>query len=150
MTRRPRWREGDVYEIALANGKRAYAALFESPLAGFFSGVHDSRPTDFGTIAFYAMVHHDALSRWAKVAKFVTTPNVRPWFFKQDAISKKLWLRQPATGVEKPASDEDVMQHEPAVIWNPEQIEERLDREHGPEQFSVLDEMRRFAIRTAP
>lgn len=146
MARRPSWREADVYEIELTNGKRAYAVLLTSPLAAFFKGAYGGRPSDFGAVAFYAMVHHDALGRWVKVARTQPSHSVSMWFFKQDALSGKLRLRHFPSGEEKAASREDVRRHEPAGIWDPEQIEERL-AEDGE---SLVEKMRAFAISTAP
>lgn len=153
MPKKQYWTVGDVLEVSLADGKTAYAALLESPLMGFIAGCPVERPRSFESerIAFYAMVHHDAVrtGRWAKVGRWDSLEIVRPWFFKLDALSKKLLLRQHVTGAEKKASAKDIFEHEPAVIWDPEDIEARLVEDCQSGKSATVDDMRQYAVSEA-
>lgn len=153
MPKKQYWTVGDVLVVPLADGKTAYAALLESPLIGFIAGRALQKPCSFegGRIAFYAMVHHDAVrtGRWVKIGRWENIEIVRPWFFKLDALSRKLVLRQHVTGIEKKASVEDIFEHEPAVVWDPEDIEARLVEEGQSGKSATVDEMRRYAVSEA-
>jgi hypothetical protein len=131
-SRRPR-AEGGVVEINLPDGRFAYAQILSDPLVGFFSGCHEERQSvemfRGRAFEFCLWVHHDAFrsDRWRGIGK-ISVPEIlpKPWFFKQDALSKALSLYQHETGAVREVSVDELSRYEAAAVWDPEQVEQRL------------------------
>ncbi len=122
---------GDVIEIPLDEGT-GYARILPDPLMAFYD-VRATAPLDCAAvvahpIAFKIWVMHSAISsgRWRIVGNLPLGPelDVAPWFFKQDALSKKLSLYRDGAG--RPATLEECQGLERAAVWSAEHVESRL------------------------
>jgi len=127
--------EGSLLEITLAGNQKAYARVLRDPLFAFYL-IDEDRPIEknhFVTalpIFTLAVMKHAATSgRWPVIAKWplekeLTTPIP---FFMQDRITGKLSLY--IEGVIRPAAITECLELEPAAVWEPEHVEDRL-RDH--------------------
>ncbi|MFN4288643.1 MAG: hypothetical protein ACK4E3_09140 [Brevundimonas sp.] len=125
--------ENDIIEIELIDGRFAYAQRLTDPLVGFYPGCYGQRQTvetfEGQTFRFCVWVHSDAFAsaRWNVVGTIEPPPNMQnPWFFKQDALSKKLTLYQHQTGKVRTLQVDELFGYEAAAVWDPEHIEQRL------------------------
>jgi len=142
--------DGAVFEIALGDGRFAYAQSLSNPLVGFYDGCF-SEPQTVETIAgrpfkFRVWVHVEAFKRWRRIGNAPVPPKANDqWFFIQDALTKAVELYQHGTS-QRRAVDADLGEFEAAAVWNPELVEERLlDEASGQTNrhaASMLDQAR--------
>lgn len=125
-------KEGTFVEIPLPNGCFGVGRVLKDPLMCFYHAEFDVIPdmTDVvnKAIAFAVWVHRSALNKkgWRKIGFLEldgTEPD--PFFFRQDAISKKLYLHK--HGNERLATLKEVDGLERAAVWDKHHIEDRLD-----------------------
>jgi len=124
---------GDIVEIPLPSGGRGYGRVLGDPLMAFYAlRSDDGVPAETvlaSPVAFRIWVMHSAISsgRWPVVANTPLEPAEleSPWFFKQDAISKRLSLYR--SGEERPATYEECLPLERAAVWSAEHVEIRLE-----------------------
>jgi hypothetical protein len=135
-----RRREGDLLKIDLGDGCYSYAQVAAEPLVVFFEGgsADDLAPEDLSRlpVLFRLWVANHAVTsgRWPVIGRAALTGENRaePFFYKQDAITGGLALYHSnfaATNWERTATLADCAGLEPAAVWEPEHVEDRL-RDH--------------------
>jgi hypothetical protein len=84
-------------------------------------------------VAFAVWVMRRAVTSglWTILGHVALTDDLlrQPDFFKQDPISRRLFLTKVGAGDERPASFEECIGLECAAAWDPEHVEDRL-RDH--------------------
>lgn len=135
MVQRGRVRVGDIVKVPLADGTYGYAWVREEPLVSFFRhrddgvGANVDAVLKSGTL-FSIWVGNDPLANgaWIVVGHAdlgVAGSEVRPAFFKQDAISGELTITHDGAA-EIPATAEDCATLERAAVWRADHVQERL------------------------
>lgn len=139
--KRTRRTVGQVVEIDLGDGLKAYGRVLKEPLFAFYDGHSrdDHRPPIDGIaswpVAFRIWVMNSAITkgRWKVIGSLPVPPEARlkPKFFKQDAINGRLSIYDDdaAPSYERPATFAECEHLECAAVWEPEHVEDRL-RDH--------------------
>lgn len=140
-TVRSRRREGDVVEIALSGGHRAFGRVLHEPLVEFWSlcaaaeehvSLARLRQAD---VAFRIWVMNAAITsgRWRVIYSWPLDDDERhrrEVFFKQDVATGRIstYWTDPVTGSvhEDPSTYDEVTGLECAAVWSAEHVEERL------------------------
>ena len=132
--RRIRLKEGDVFAISLGRGEGfAYCRYLTALLTEFFDlSSEEMLPLEVvanSEILFTVWVSKEPFTsgRWLKMGQKQVTYRTSPVFYKQDPISKRLFLYQ--DGREKPATISECQGLENAAVWSANHIEDRL-RDH--------------------
>jgi len=141
VQKRTRRTIGQVVEIELGEGLKAYGRVLEEPLFAFYDkqareGASPPLAEVVGwPVAFkiWVMNHAVTKGRW-KVVGSLPLPadmQVRPDFFKQDAMNGGLSIYDydAAPSYERPATLAECEPLECAAVWDPEHVEDRL-RDH--------------------
>ncbi|WP_206748432.1 hypothetical protein, partial [Vibrio splendidus] len=123
---------GKVVQISLSNGKLSYGLVLSEPLVAFSENSYDVPQSDFSEIfggkLFKIWVMKDALGKngWSKVGCIEANQIElsEPEFYKFDLISKRFSIY--TNGNEIPATKEDCLELECAVVWSKDHVEERL------------------------
>lgn len=133
LLKRVRKAEGDLFKVPVGNA-HSYAVALQHPLFGFFNVLTEDEldPTDIDRISllFKVWVMDYAVKKaiWTKVGhtdKFIGRfKDVR--FFKQDILNGCLTSYGDSDGTEFPIDFDTASQMEPAAVWDPEHIEDRL------------------------
>lgn len=129
-----KWNPGDILEIPLGNGQRAFARILKNPLVAFYDLKADKTPAiDFivsKPVAFKVWVMNSALTdgKWPIIGTKPLTPDLEesPTFFKRDPISGKLSIYTKG-GCEKPATLQECEGLECAAVWDPKHLTDRLN-----------------------
>jgi len=125
---------GDVVKIPLDDEFHGYARVLRSGLFAFYKlKTRKEIPlTEVlkEPVLFKVCVMEYAISdgRWEVLGNYPLEDPLKehPLFFKQDPISKKIYLYNDLTGEEILATKEDCVGLERASVWDPEHVEERL------------------------
>lgn len=121
---------GNVYSIALEDGRYSYAQALESPEFAFFDVATDIELTAQEAIAhpimFRIWVHKSSLKKWNKLGKAPVSESLNNQVprFKQDALNGKISIY--VNGQETPASLEEVQGLECAAVWEGSHILSRI------------------------
>lgn len=127
--RRVRFKVGDIFAVPLGLSF-GYCRYLDHLVTEFFDLLsQDQLPIENilkAHIAFVVWVSKEpfASGAWPKIGNSLTRPKPSPVFYKQDPISKRLYLYQ--DGREKPATLADCQGLENAAIWRENHIEDRL------------------------
>ena len=135
--------EGSIVQISLGQGKAALAIVLGEPrLAVFDRQFEEGKDPDLAAlrnlpIAFQLMVMNSAVTegRWPIVACVPVPSDLEapPAFCKQDEITGRLSIYQEveelAPHYERDATLEECRGLEPAAVWEPEHVEDRI-RDH--------------------
>lgn len=132
---------GQMVEIDLGLGLKAYGRVLEKPLFAFYDravheGDHPSLADVCGwPVAFKIWVMNYAVTRgrWRVIEALPLSPDmlVKPDFFKQDMITGRLSIHDDGAPprYERPATLAQCEGLERAAVWEPEHVEDRL-RDH--------------------
>lgn len=125
-------KEGDIFLIELEKGFFSFGRVLKEPLMAFYNYSSDhiihleeiiSKP-----IAFIIWVTNDSVEsgRWPILGNIPLEDkfNESIKFFKQDLISKKLYIYE--NGIEKISTKEECDSLERAAVWSPNHVEDRL------------------------
>lgn len=124
---------GDVIQIDLGIAKLAYCRVLENPLCAFYNCFAEKQPQlDIilsSPVLFRIWVSDPAFRnpKWEVIAKAIPLSDdlkTASLFFKQDSISKKLYLYQ--GGQQRPANRQEVEGLERAAVWDDVHVEDRL------------------------
>lgn len=128
---------GDVLKIKLDDGSYCFARVLHEPYIAFYGlNIEDA---DIDTILsseiiFKIAVMNKAITtgRWKKYGHRPLDESLEMpiRFFRQDTISKKLYIY--VNGNEAPATASECTGLERAAVWDPEHVEDRL-RDHFAE-----------------
>lgn len=116
-------KKGDIFEIALKDGKVAFAqALAEPEFAFFEASPLDNNPDPI----FRLWVHKSAVKEWNKIGNKDLSPKLEKELprFKQDPINGSLSIYQ--GGTERPTTIEEITGLECAAVWEGNHINDRL------------------------
>lgn len=144
MTKRVRWKVGNVVKVPLEDGRIGYGRILEKPLIAVYDYVSTSE-TDVETVLsqpvkyILAVMKYAVTSgRWTVIghANLNETLQKPVPFFRQNILSGKLTID--LDGVEYPATIEDCLGLERNAVWDPEHVESRiLDEINGCENIWV-------------
>ena len=141
VQKRTRRMVGQVVEIDLGDGLKAYGRVLEEPLLAFYDKlVRDGVLPPLTEVAdwpvafkIWVMNHAITKGRWKVIGSLPLSADmqVRPGFFKQDAMNGRLSIYDydAAPNYERPASRAECETLECAAVWDPEHVEDRL-RDH--------------------
>lgn len=142
-------RVGDVVEIHLGDGRRAYGLVLKAPLIAFFDVWSTQRlsvdeilahPIVFSIWVMYSPINE---GEWEVIGHIdvPTSINQRPPFFKKDAITGKLFITH--DGAEEiPAALQDVQGMECAAVWSAEHVVERLNDHFAGRPNLAVEQMK--------
>lgn len=127
-----KWNPGDILEIPLGNGQRAFARI-KKPLMAFYDLMAERNPTIDSIvskpIAFKVWVKNHSVTdgKWPIIGTRPLTPELEkpPTFFKRDPISGKLSVYNEG-GREKPATVAECDGLECAAVSDPNHVIDRL------------------------
>ena len=135
--KKQKWNPGDILEIPLGDGMRAFARVLKSPLMAFYDLKADKNPPiDFiisKPIAFKVWVMNSVVTagEWQIIGHAPLAPELEmaPSFFKRDSISGKLSIYTESGGksLEKDATLEECEKLECAAVWSSCHIADRLN-----------------------
>jgi hypothetical protein len=151
--RRVRRRECDILKIDLEGERHSYAQVSYDPLLVFFDGAFtEDLPLNHVLqlpVMFRVWVHNDAIKKgiWPVVGKqpLADENSVEPFFYKQDAISGRLFVHHSMfaeTGWARPASASECEGLECAAVWEPEGIVNRLCDYYAGRPNEALESMK--------
>lgn len=135
MTKRQRRNVGDIVSVRRPSGRLAFACVLHEPLLAFFDYDNSEIPVDVEIflktpVAFKVWVMNKAITggRWPVIGRVRVNDTLaeKPWFFKQDPISKIFSATRGGVD-ERSATLEECRSLERGAVWSPEHIEERLD-----------------------
>jgi hypothetical protein len=135
--KRQRRKEGDVVEVDLGDGSKAFARVLPEPLFAFYDlkAESDAR-LEAGDIVgkpvlwrIWVMNKAITTGRWRVIGNMPLEDNMMivPTFFKEDPIGGEVSLYQDQ--IEYAATPEQCIGVERAAVWDPEHAEDRL-RDH--------------------
>jgi len=125
---------GTFVAIPLPNGRFGVGRVLKSPLMAFYSIELDHFPLESEIssidliVAFAVWVHRSAIGKrgWQKIGfREISGNEPDPFFFRQDAISRKLYLHR--NGQERLATFDEVESLEVAAVYDHHHVEDRLD-----------------------
>lgn len=136
MTKKQKWRAGDVVKIPLGEDQYAFGRVLRKPLMGFYDLLVSELPSVEVIVAkpilFRVWVMNYAVTDgdWPIIGHMPLTPELEetPIFFKQDHITGKFSIYL-GNGQERPVTRKEVEGLERAAVWEPEHIVDRL-RDH--------------------
>lgn len=143
---------GDIVEIPLARGGRAYAQLLTDPYVAIYDVAE--QPTDLAEldgapVAFVIAVNHQPTrtGRWRVVGSLPATCTAVPIpeFFIQDWIDPNNCRIVDVNGTIRSATPEECMGIEPAITWSAENVEERIEDTRAGRPNRQLEDL---ALRT--
>ncbi|WP_445367710.1 immunity 26/phosphotriesterase HocA family protein [Methylomonas sp. BW4-1] len=128
-------KEGDIVKIDMGDGTFCFGRVLEEPLLALYGLRTDSIPSfseiESAPVLFKVWVMNSAVTsgRWPVIGNQPLEESLRlpVKFFKQDPISKKIFLYINAQEI--PSTKEECEGLERAAVWSPEHIEDRL-RDH--------------------
>lgn len=129
--KRVRFKAGDVFAVPLGeNSGFGYCRYLDQLVTEFFKLKSTERLTAEeavqADVAFVVWVSKEpfASGLWPRIGHVEASPVPAPVFYKQDPISKRLFLYQ--GGKERPASLADCAGLENAAVWSASHIADRL------------------------
>ena len=136
MARRKNWAPGNVVEISLEDGSRAYGVVVQDPLMAFTRMTWEARPEVserlFEEVAFRVWVMQYAIGKrgWPIVGHIELNEKIeqQPQFFKRDPITGQFYHYVDCVN-DIPVSREECVGLECAAVWDPEHVESRLQDE---------------------
>ena len=159
--KRARRRVGDILKIDLGGNLHAYAQVATDPIIVFFDGVHEA-DVPFENVSTWPVAFRLAVMTYAvksgvwPVVGFqpLSSANaVEPTFFKQDAISGRLYLHHSTfaeTNWERPAQLSECQGLERAAVWDPGHVVDRLRDRHAGRPNSWAESMKIDLARLPP
>jgi len=134
---------GDIVRIDLGDGFHTYGRVLEDASFAFYDGrVSEEMPVDqiiaLPILFLVAVMNYAVTSgRWAIVGTAPLDDSLLnpPPRFIQDALRKDLF-RIYDKGQIRPATKEECIGLEPAAVWDPEHVEDRL-RDHYAERVNM-------------
>jgi hypothetical protein len=132
--KRVRFKAGDVFAVPLGeNCGFGYCRYLDQLVTEFFNLESKEQLTAEeavrADVAFVVWVSKDPFTfgLWPRIGHVEASPRPAPIFYKQDPISKRLFLHQ--GGRERPATLADCAGLENAAVWSASHIADRL-RDH--------------------
>jgi hypothetical protein len=140
--KRQRRTAGQIVEVPLGEGRKAFARVLREPLLAFYdmsTGVRETPSLEEITVQKIAftipvMNHSVARGRWKVIGSLPLTTALtqNPSFWKQDPLTGALSIYcedLPPPGYERAATPAECRGLECAAVWDPEHVEDRL-RDH--------------------
>jgi len=125
---------GDIVSIQIGDNSYAYGWVLEEPLVAFFDYKCDVMSPDLSTVlnkpvAFRIWVMNHAITsgNWPILGNKTPPPHLlsAPVFYKQDSLTGKYYITYDGSE-EIPSTAKDCENIEPAAVWEPEHVVDRL------------------------